>query len=61
MINQSNLMVLGISNIYFRGADGADVAKCIIQTLGRGSIEIGEFRNEQHEANLLQLNCDKAR
>ena len=38
-----------------------DVAKCIIQTLGRGSIEIGESRNEQHEANLLQLNCDKAR
>ena len=38
-----------------------DVAKCIIQTLGRGSIEIVESTNEQHEANLLQLNCDKAR
>ena len=37
-----------------------DVAKCIIQTLGRGSIEISESRNEQHEANLLQL-IDKAR
>ena len=37
-----------------------DVATSIIQTLGRGSIEIVGSQNEHHEARLLQLNCDKA-
>ena len=37
-----------------------DVAKCIVETLGRGSIEIAGDKNQQHEAKLLQLNCDKA-
>ena len=37
-----------------------DVARSIVQTLGRGSVEIVEPKNEHHEAGLLQLNCDKA-
>ena len=37
-----------------------DVAKSIVQTLGRGSIEIVGSQNQHHEARLLQLNCDKA-
>jgi CDP-glucose 4,6-dehydratase len=37
-----------------------DVAKSIVQTLGRGSIEVTGSRNHHHEARLLQLNCDKA-
>jgi CDP-glucose 4,6-dehydratase len=37
-----------------------DVALYIIQTLGIGSIEIVESQSQQHEARLLQLNCDKA-
>lgn len=37
-----------------------DVATSIIQTLGRGSVEIVGSQNEHHEARLLQLNCDKA-
>lgn len=37
-----------------------DVATSIIQTLGRGSVEIVESQNDHHEARLLQLNCDKA-
>jgi CDP-glucose 4,6-dehydratase len=37
-----------------------DVALYIIQTLGIGSIEITESELQQHEARLLQLNCDKA-
>lgn len=37
-----------------------EVAKTIIEHLGRGKIEITESPNQHHEANLLQLNCDKA-
>ena len=37
-----------------------DVATSIIQTLGRGSIEIVHAQDHYHEARLLQLNCDKA-
>lgn len=37
-----------------------DVASAIVQTLGRGSIEIVGSQDKHHEARLLQLNCDKA-
>jgi CDP-glucose 4,6-dehydratase len=37
-----------------------DVATSIIQTLGSGSIKVDESNHQQHEAGLLQLNCDKA-
>lgn len=37
-----------------------DVAASIIQTLGRGNIEIVGSQDQHHEARLLQLNCDKA-
>lgn len=37
-----------------------DVASSIIQTLGRGSIEVTGSEEQPHEARLLQLNCDKA-
>ena len=37
-----------------------DVAASIVQTIGRGSIEIVEVQGQHHEARLLQLNCDKA-
>lgn len=37
-----------------------EVAKSIIQHLGRGSIEITGTQAILHEAGLLQLNCDKA-
>ena len=37
-----------------------EVSKILIQHLGRGSVEIVESENQPHEANLLQLNCDKA-
>lgn len=36
------------------------VADSIIQHLGRGRIEIEGAQHHRHEANLLQLNCDKA-
>lgn len=38
----------------------SEVAQRILDFLGRGSVEIGLSDNKQHEANLLQLNCDKA-
>ena len=38
-----------------------EVALKIIRYIGRGSIEIESPNDNQHEANLLQLNCDKAR
>jgi CDP-glucose 4,6-dehydratase len=37
-----------------------DVAKAITKILGRGNIEIIGSQDQHHEANLLQLNCDKA-
>jgi len=37
-----------------------NVAEVIIGYLGKGSIEILESETQVHEANLLQLNCDKA-
>ena len=37
-----------------------DVASSIVKYLGRGEIEINLGQNGPHEANLLQLNCDKA-
>lgn len=37
-----------------------EVARSIIHSLGRGSIEIEDQQNHPHEAKLLQLNCDKA-
>ena len=36
------------------------VADTIINHLGRGEIEISESQQHHHEAQLLQLNCDKA-
>lgn len=37
-----------------------EVATSIIQTFGRGNIEITGSQGYHHEAHLLQLNCDKA-
>jgi CDP-glucose 4,6-dehydratase len=37
-----------------------EVSEILIRHLGSGSIEIVESENQIHEANLLQLNCDKA-
>jgi CDP-glucose 4,6-dehydratase len=37
-----------------------EVATVIVSHLGRGRIEIEESPNHPHEAQLLQLNCDKA-
>ena len=36
------------------------VAKRIVQHIGKGTIEIESIIEKQYEANLLQLNCDKA-
>lgn len=36
------------------------VASEIIKHLGQGHVEFAESRDNPHEANLLQLNCDKA-
>lgn len=38
----------------------SEVAHTIIRELGRGSVEMDSSSNYHHEANLLQLNCDKA-
>jgi len=38
-----------------------EVANSIVQHIGKGSVEIDVSDQNQHEANLLQLNCDKAR
>lgn len=38
-----------------------DVAERIVGQFGNGSIEIAAGDGKQHEAGLLQLNCDKAR
>lgn len=38
-----------------------EVAQEIINHIGRGSIEIESNQERPHEANLLQLNCDKAK
>ncbi|MDA9985675.1 CDP-glucose 4,6-dehydratase [Alphaproteobacteria bacterium] len=37
-----------------------EVAELMIGYLGQGSIEIEQASEQAHEANLLQLNCDKA-
>ncbi len=37
-----------------------EVTERIIGHFGSGSIEYDQNKNHQHEANLLQLNCDKA-
>ncbi len=37
------------------------VANDIITYIGKGSIEVEKNQEHQHEANLLQLNCDKAK
>jgi len=37
-----------------------EVAEVIIRHLGRGQIEVTQSLAQVHEANLLQLNCDKA-
>jgi CDP-glucose 4,6-dehydratase len=37
-----------------------DVAKAMVDHLGRGSIVIEPSPDQRHEAGLLQLNCDKA-
>ena len=37
-----------------------EVAKSIIQHIQKGSIKIEDLITNHHEANLLQLNCDKA-
>lgn len=38
-----------------------DVANTIVSKFGRGSVEVHDPKNKQHEAHLLQLNSDKAR
>lgn len=38
-----------------------DVAERIVDCFGRGTIEVATGDGKQHEAHLLQLNCDKAR
>jgi CDP-glucose 4,6-dehydratase len=38
-----------------------EVAKNIVRQIGKGIIEVDDSHQFQHEANLLQLNCDKAR
>jgi CDP-glucose 4,6-dehydratase len=38
----------------------SEVAHTIISHLGQGSVEIDGSLNQHHEANLLQLNCDKS-
>jgi len=38
-----------------------EVASSIIQHIGAGKIEVVSSDRKHHEANLLQLNCDKAR
>jgi CDP-glucose 4,6-dehydratase len=38
-----------------------EVANDIISYIGKGSVEIENFQEMEHEANLLQLNCDKAK
>jgi CDP-glucose 4,6-dehydratase len=48
----------GPSTSEFRNVE--QVASSIIDLMGKGSIEVVENKNNQHEANLLQLNCDKA-
>ena len=37
-----------------------EVATFLFDRIGRGTVEIEESQNQPHEANLLQLNCDKA-
>lgn len=37
-----------------------EVANTIIHHFGRGSLEITDSQHQHHEAQLLQLNCDKA-
>jgi CDP-glucose 4,6-dehydratase len=37
------------------------VTSDVISYIGKGTIEVEKNRNHQHEANLLQLNCDKAK
>jgi CDP-glucose 4,6-dehydratase len=37
-----------------------EVASSIVQSIGKGTIQIGSSNQKHHEANLLQLNCDKA-
>jgi CDP-glucose 4,6-dehydratase len=37
-----------------------DVARALIGYIGRGTLELAAAEHSQHEANLLQLNCDKA-
>jgi len=37
-----------------------DVATALVRQIGRGTVEIATSRIQHHEANLLQLNCDKA-
>lgn len=37
-----------------------DVASHMVSAFGRGSIDVRADKSNQHEANLLQLNCDKA-
>jgi len=37
-----------------------EVANSIVQCIGKGVVEIESSDQKQHEANLLQLNCDKA-
>jgi CDP-glucose 4,6-dehydratase len=37
-----------------------EVAKIIVKHIGKGSVEICSEEKIHHEANLLQLNCDKA-
>ena len=37
-----------------------EVAETIIKYYGKGELEISSLNNQNHEAQLLQLNCDKA-
>jgi len=37
-----------------------EVANSIVKYIGKGTVEVEYSDQKQHEANLLQLNCDKA-
>jgi len=48
----------GPSSVEVRNVE--QVANSIVSHLGRGEIRVESTDNQHHEANLLQLNCDKA-
>ena len=58
---QNCTLVLGILDLPRQNLKMLDrTASRIVEMMGKGTIEISKEKNHQHEANLLQLNCDKA-